>query len=293
MEAIPVHLTCQSTSWPARLRGIPNPPSEIWLRGRGEWLEREPCIAIVGSRSASGYGLDQAARFAHALAKAGFVIISGMARGIDQAAHAGALAAGGGTIAVLGNGVSDPWPRWSGLADLIERGLLLSEFAPGQGPRRHHFPLRNRLIAALADAVLVVEAAHASGSLITAHWALDMGREVFALPGRVDHAMASGTLRLLREGARAVGSPGQLLADLSYETPTGLGGSPVALPRPEDADAARIFDALEGETLDINDLAARTGLPIPATMAHMAQLELAGLVLRGPGGLYRRPVRDG
>jgi DNA processing protein len=231
--------------------------------------------------------LDQAARFADALARAGFVIISGMARGVDQAAHAGALCAGGSTIAVLGNGVCEPWPRWSGLQDLIDRGLLLSEFPPGQGPRRHHFPLRNRLIAALADAVLVVEAAHASGSLITAHWALDMGREVFAIPGRVDHAMATGTLRLLREGARAVGSPAQLLADLCVED-IGSEFTPAReVIRPQDQDAGRIFDALQGETLDINELAERTRLPIPAVLAHMAHLELGGLVTRGPGGLYR------
>ncbi|MFT4648921.1 MAG: DNA processing protein [Glaciecola sp.] len=287
MEAPPLHLTPQSPSWPDRLRGIPNPPGEIWLRGCSDLLTKNPCIAIVGSRSASGYGLDQAARFADALARAGFVIISGMARGVDQAAHAGALAAGGATIAVLGNGVQDPWPRWSGLNDLITRGLLLSEFPPGQSPRRHHFPLRNRLIAALADAVLVVEAAHASGSLITAHWALDMGREVFALPGRVDHAMATGTLRLLREGARAVGSPAQLLSDLCYEGDFAKTQPHRENIRPQDKDAGRIFNALQGETLDINELAERTRLPIAAVLAHMAQMELGGLVTRGPGGLYR------
>ena len=287
MDKPPLHLTPQSPSWPERLKSIPNPPSEIWLRGRSELLTQEPCIAIVGSRSASGYGLDQAARFADALARAGFVVVSGMARGVDQAAHAGALAAGGATIAVLGNGVDDPWPRWSGLNDLSERGLLLSEFPPEQKPRRHHFPLRNRLIAALADAVLVIEAAHASGSLITAHWALDMGREVFALPGRVDHAMATGTLRLLREGARAVGSPAQLLTDLCYEADPGSVPVPSQAPRPQNEDAARIFDTLQGETLDINELAQRTCLPIPAVLAHVAQMELGGLVTRGPGGLYR------
>ncbi len=287
MEPPPLHLTPDSPSWPERLREIPNAPSEIWLRGQPEWLTREPCIAIVGSRSASGYGLDQAARFAHALARAGFVIVSGMARGVDQAAHAGALAAGGGTIAVLGNGVQSPWPRWSGLNELIERGLILSEFPPGQSPRRHHFPLRNRLIAALADAVLVIEAAHASGSLITAHWALDMGREVFAVPGRVDHAMATGTLRLLREGARAVGSPAQLLSDLCYEASDGSEPSKLRDLRPEDPDAGRIVDALQGETLDINDLSERTSLAVTAVLAHMAQLELAGWITRGPGGLYR------
>lgn len=287
MDSAPLHLTPKNPSWPTRLKGFPNPPSEIWLRGRPELLQQNPCIAIVGSRSASGYGLDQAARFADALARAGFVIISGMARGVDQAAHAGALAAGGATIAVLGNGVQEPWPRWSGLQDLTERGLLLSEFPPGQSPRRHHFPLRNRLIAALADAVLVIEAAHASGSLITAHWALDMGREVFALPGRVDHALATGTLRLLREGARAVGSPAQLLSDLCYESEAKNMLFAKQDIRPQDKDAGRIFDTLQGETLDINDLAERTGLPVPALLAHMAQMELGGLVTRGPGGLYR------
>ncbi|HPF13839.1 MAG: DNA-protecting protein DprA [Planctomycetes bacterium] len=289
MQSIPLHVVPGGRSWPAELEAIPNPPTELWLRGRIECLQSPRRLAIVGSRSASGYGLDQAYRFGAALARAGYTIVSGMARGVDQAAHLGCLDAQGATIAVLGNGVDEPWPRFDGLARLMAHGVLLSEHPPGQGPRRHHFPLRNRLIAGLCDAVLVIEAAHASGSLITAHWALEQGREVFALPGRVDHPMAQGSLRLLREGARAVGSPEQVLADLGHSVPM---EAEQGSPRPTGATEARICEALQGESLGVDELVQRLDLPLPELLAHLAELQLAGWVLRGPGGLYRAPPMD-
>ncbi|HUR29154.1 MAG TPA: DNA-processing protein DprA, partial [Planctomycetota bacterium] len=202
-----------SPSYPAELASVPSPPDDVFVRGRVELLLRAPRVAIVGTRSPTPYGEVQARHFAQVLAAAGAVIVSGMARGIDEAAHRGALDVEGATIAVLGSGVDRPWPDGDLARRMATEGLLLSEFAPGEGPRRHHFPLRNRIIAALSRAVVVIEAAHASGSLITARWANDQGRDVYALPGRVDHPMSRGCHRLLREGATLIESPEELLAE--------------------------------------------------------------------------------
>ena len=160
--------TPDSLSWPAALEQAAPAPSELWTRGRHELLGRVPSIAVVGSRAATPYGLDQARRFGRELARVGVCVVSGLARGVDQAAHEGALEAGGDTVAVLGCGVDRPWPDGPTTDRIGREGLLVSEFPPGTGPRRHHFPLRNRLISCLSQAVLVIEAAARSGSLITA-----------------------------------------------------------------------------------------------------------------------------
>lgn len=268
----------RSPSWPAELRQAGPEPDALWLRGRLELLARRPRVAIVGSRAPTPYGEGQARRFGRELASAGACIVSGMARGVDQAAHEGALEAGGATLAVLGSGVDRPWPAGPLAERLLREGLLLSEFEPGTGPRRHHFPLRNRLISCLAAGVLVVEAAARSGSLITARWALDQGRHVYAVPGRVDHPMFAGVLELLRAGATPVGSPAELLEDL-------LGAPAAKEPVRDDADP--LVRALRGETLNLDELAARVRQPVGPTLARVLELELAGVVVRAPGGLYR------
>lgn len=274
-----------SELWPAELREIEAPPESLWLRGRVELLATSPRIAIVGSRSPTAYGEAQARRFARSLAGAGATIVSGFARGIDQCAHRAALEAEGRTVAVLGNGVSTPWPASELLAPMLERGLFLSEHEPEEPPRPQHFPLRNRLISGLSRAVLVVEAAHASGSLITARWAADQGREVFALPGRVDHPMSRGTHRLLREGARLVEDPEEILAEL------GLPGAPIpapgALSPPE---RSPLFAELQGETLSAEELSRRLRRPLAQVLVELVEAEMAGRVARSPGGLYR--LRD-
>ena len=201
-------------AWPEGMSAVDEPPARLWLRGRAELLRPAPRVAIVGSRSPTPYGLAQAERFGAALARAGVCVVSGLARGVDEAAHLAALDAGGDTIAVLGCGVDRPWPAGPAADRVCAEGLLLSEHGPGVPPRRHHFPLRNRVLAALADAVLVVEAAGRSGSLITARWAADQGQHVLAIPGRVDHPMSGGVTRLLREGATPVESPAMLLGDV-------------------------------------------------------------------------------
>ena len=270
-------------SWPEEISRVRPAPERLWIRGRAELLRVRPRVAIVGSRAATPYGLAQARRFGRELARAGVLVVSGMARGVDAEAHLGALDAGGATLAVLGSGVDLPWPPGPLAERMAREGLLLSEFEPGVGPRRHHFPLRNRLISCLSAGVLVIEAAGRSGSLITARWGLDQGRAVYALPGRVDHPLAEGILGLLKAGATPVGSPADLLEDLfGWVAPARRGE---ALPAP-----SPLLAALEGETLTVDELARATKTAVGDTLAQLLELELAGRVVRAPGGLYRLPT---
>jgi DNA processing protein len=284
---LPLCVERGSPSWPDELSHIDDVPERIWIRGRTAILRLRPRVAIVGARGPSPYGTAQAQRFARELARAGLVVVSGLARGIDQAAHAAALDAGGATIAVLGSAVDRPWPDGEVARRLPHEGLLLSEFQPGTDPRPHHFPRRNRLISGLCTGVLIVEAAAASGSLITARWAADQGRTVWALPGRVDHPLARGTHKLLREGATLVESPEEIVQELRTGLPPGpiaAGAAPEALPTAQ----AAVLAVLVGETLDASEVAARARLSGPDALATLVELELAGRVVRAPGALYRR-----
>lgn len=271
--------------WPAELDRVEAPPERLWLCGEAALLAADPRVAIVGTRSPTPYGLGQAERFAAELATAGVTVVSGLARGIDAAAHAAALDVGGATVAVLACGVDRPWPSGP-LADRVRsEGLLLSEFEPGTPPSKPRFPLRNRLISGLSSVVVVIEAAYRSGSLITARWAADQGREVCALPGRVDQPMARGCHRLLREGAMLVEGPAEVLELLGLER----------APRADSADAvgrtsadAELLAALEGRSPDAPWLAEHTGQALNSVLARLARLELEGCVARAPGGLYRR-----
>ena len=287
-----LHIVRDGPTWPRELSQIAAPPDELWLRGRTELLARGLRVAIVGTRSPTAYGEMQARLFASELAASGAVIVSGLARGIDHVAHTAALDVGGATIAVLGCGVDRPWPD----TELVERiaceGLLMSEFAPGTPPRKHHFPQRNRLISGLCQAVLVVEAAHASGSLITARWAADQGRQVCALPGRVDHPMARGCHRLIREGAALVETPAEVLEELGL-APAACAG---ARAPPESATATtaeatglhgELLSALVGETLSADDLCERTRGGLSDVLTALVELELSGAVVRGAGALFR------
>lgn len=284
-------LTAASANWPASLTTIDSPPSKLWARGDPDLLSPGPRIAIVGSRSPTPYGEAQARRFAIAFAEAGITVVSGLARGIDSFAHAGALDAGGKTIGVLACGVDRPWPPGPLATRMLDQGLLLSEFEPGSSPRRSHFPQRNRIISGLADAVLVVEAAHVSGSLITAHWAADQGRDVYALPGRVDHPMSRGCHRLIREGAALVESPAAIIEAVG--NPQLAFGAP-RIPQGQQAtppDREPLLGALDGETLSTDELAGKLGEPAHKLLPKLAELELAGLIIRSPGNLWRLPVR--
>lgn len=272
-------LDATSPLWPRELDTIDSPPTSLWARGRVELLERQPRVALVGTRSPTPYGQRVAAEIAEFLARRGAVVVSGLARGIDACAHRAALEAGGATLAVLGSGVDRPWPADELAERVALEGCLLSEYVPGQAPRRHHFPWRNRLIAGLSRAVIVVEAAHASGSLITARWAADQGRAVLAVPGRIDQPMARGCHRLLKEGAQLLEEPADLCELLD------LAAADTPAPGPEAQDALVL--ALRGETLTADELAARTLQPTPAVLVRLVELELAGAVVRAPGGLFR------
>jgi len=270
-------------TWPKQLDEIDAAPETLWLRGEERVLSRPRFVAIVGSRSPTPYGLDQARLFATTLAAAGVVVVSGLARGIDAAAHTGALDAGGETIAVLGSGVDRPWPKGPVTERVLAEGLLLSEHTPGADPRPHHFPLRNRLISGLSDGVVVVEAAARSGSLITARWAADQGRDVFALPGRVDHAMSRGAHRLLREGASLVEDPAEVLAELYGATAPALETVQI--------EGDKVLEELARADCTVDELSAATGLEARVLLVRLVEEELAGLVTRAPGGIYRLVTR--
>jgi DNA processing protein len=271
--------------WPDELDQVEAPPERLWLCGEAALLATRPRVAIVGTRSPTPYGLGQAERFAAELAAAGVTVVSGLARGIDSAAHSAALDVSGATIAVLACGVDRPWPSGPVAERVRREGLLTSEFEPGTPPSKPRFPLRNRLISGLSSVVIVIEAAYRSGSLITARWAADQGRDVCALPGRVDQPMARGCHRLLREGAMLVERPSEVLELLGLDAapPAESGGG--ARRSPEEA---ALLEALKGNSPDAPWLAAHTGQSLTAVLARLARLELEGCVARAPGGLYRR-----
>jgi DNA processing protein len=246
-------------------------------------------VSVVGSRRASAYGSVQAGRIARGLAAAGVTVVSGLARGVDTAAHRGALAAEGGrTIAVLGSGLARPYP-WEnrGLLDeAAARGAVLSEFPLDTPPLPHNFPRRNRVLAALGLATVVIEASEKSGSLITANIANELGKTVAALPGRVDSPESRGAHRLLKDGAHLIEGAEDVLALLGIDglDPAGFPTAP-----PTAGPAGRVLAALEGsDPLDSDALAAATGLPGAAVRAALVDLELDGSVREFPGGRFAR-----
>ncbi|MFN7951042.1 MAG: DNA-processing protein DprA [bacterium] len=280
--------------YPAMLAAIADPPALLYVRGTLA-DEDQVSVAIVGSRHASRYGLTAARGFAKHLGRARVTIVSGLAHGIDQAAHEGALEAEGRTLAVLGCGLDVDYPsRSAPLRDRIAaRGAVLTEFPLGTEPLKQNFPVRNRIVSALSLGVLVIEAARQSGSLITARAALDQGRDVFALPGPVDQACHAGTLDLLRQGARPVGSPQHLIEDLNLDLGA-LASVPVAGDSPlgprrlstRETAARQVLAAIALTPVTFDALLARTQLDPTALAAVLLDLELDGLVERAGDGTY-------
>jgi DNA processing protein len=269
--------------YPPALGDCPKPPATLWVRGKAELLGR-PCVAIVGTRRATAYGERITRDLARTFARAGACVVSGLARGIDAAAHRGALEVDGATIAVLGTGLDVAYPR--GHAELQrrigEQGLLLSEQAPTDAAHGGSFPMRNRIIAALASATIVVEAGVKSGALITAAHALEMGRTVAALPGPIDSPQSQGSNELLRDGAVMITSVADALA-LLHLTP-----SLHQRDLPTDGPERAIWDALAAGPADMNALCARAALPAHAAVAAVSALELTGFVLCEFDGTIRR-----
>jgi DNA processing protein len=285
-----------SADYPPLLATIADAPLVLFVEGTAATLSL-PQLAIVGSRNPTQLGRDTARQFAEHLAGAGLAITSGLALGIDAAAHRGALEAGGRTVAVLGCGLDAVYPReHAGLAaEIAATGALVSEMPTGTPPLRHHFPRRNRLISGLSVGTLVVEAALQSGSLITARLASEQGREVFAIPGSIHNPMARGCHRLIRQGAKLVETSddifselGALLAGLSagarVEAPDAQEDSGPAL----DKDYEILLDALGFAPAGIDTLVARTGFATDVLASMLLILELDGRVAQQPGGLYCR-----
>ena len=293
-------VTFDDAAFPPLLQHISAPPAALFVTGDVGLLWR-PQVAIVGARSASAAGLANARQFARSLVKAGFVITSGLADGIDGAAHEAALEADGRTIAVIGTGPDLTYPRkHRDLSTAIaQRGALVSEFPPGTPAKSDHFPRRNRLISGLSLGTLVVEASLHSGSLITARLAGDQGREVFAVPGSIHNPLARGCHRLIREGARLVESGEEVAADLATQaagqgdrlraqlaTPEAMATVPASTHR--DPDYVRLLDALDHDPVGLDELAERTGLSIAALSSMLLVLELEGEISGAGGGRYAR-----
>jgi len=291
-----------SDDYPALLRDIPSAPAALFVAGDPTHLWSAQ-IAIVGSRNATASGLANARAFAGSFAQSGNVVTSGLAEGIDGAAHAAALDAGGTTIAVLGTGTDLIYPRQHGdlAARIRANGALVSEFPPGTAGKPEHFPRRNRIIAGLSLGTLVIEAGLKSGSLITARLAAEQGREVFALPGSIHSPLARGCHKLIRDGAMLVETADEVLdqlrgigARLADHLRGRLGerdsrdgqSSPARAAAKRDPEYVRLLAALDRTPVSLDELAERSRLPVPALSSMLLVLELEGVVSAASGGRY-------
>jgi DNA processing protein len=273
-------------AYPPYLKELPDAPLLLYVKGDLSLLAR-PALAVVGSRNASAQGLQNAARFSRALSEAGITIVSGLALGIDAAAHEGGLAGVGASVAVIGTGADVVYPRRNhALAHrLADEGCIVSEYALGTPPMAANFPRRNRLISGLARGVLVVEAAAKSGSLITARMAAEQGREVFAIPGSIHAVLAKGCHALIREGAKLVETAEDILEELRWSA-----AAPAPLAASQGAGDDTLLAAMAFEPADIDTLVARTGLSAADVSVRLLALELAEMVQRLPGGQFQRLV---
>lgn len=300
-------LTLADPAYPQALLDSTDPPVVLYVKGDPGLLNR-PSLAIVGARSATAGGEANAEAFAHSLCAAGLTIVSGLALGIDAAAHRGALAAAGaGTVAVIGTGADRIYPARNGALarEIAMAGVIVSEFPLGTMALRHNFPRRNRIIAGLSLGVLVVEAAVGSGSLITARLANESGREVFAIPGSIHSPLARGCHHLIREGAKLVETAEDILEELRGRLatplpegrrtprPRGTASRPAeAVPQPPepilDRDSAGVFALLGHEPVDIDTLVQRSGLTVDALYAILLPMELEGHISRSTGNRFQR-----
>ncbi len=274
----------------SRFACLPDPPVVLFVRGAFD--ETRPSLAVVGARRASAYGVRAVRRLVDPLARAGVTIVSGLARGIDAAAHQATLDAGGVTIAVLGCGPDQAYPpeHRALQARIGERGAVVTEYLPGTPPLAHHFPRRNRLLVALCDALLVVEARIKSGSLTSVRWAADLGRDVLVVPGPIDSPLSEAPTQLLREGATAVGTPEHVLESLGVtvaaRSACPLPDSGIVVTPPE----ARLLSLLSATAVDLDDLVRMAGEPPSRVLAMALSLESRGLIVREPDGRSLRAL---
>ena len=275
--------------YPSSLRPISDPPPVLWIRGTMSVFDGAS-VAIVGSRRGSPYALAVAERLSADLGARGLVVTSGLARGVDSAAHRGALSVGGRTLAVLGCGADVAYPRehQSLMADIATTGAVVSELVPGTPPQAQFFPRRNRIISGLSRAVVVIEAGEKSGSLITARCALEQGRDVLAVPGNILNGRNRGGHALLRDGAKIVETADDIVEELGF----GFGRSTTAT-GPQKGTVAVESDPilaclLPGEPSDVDSIAERSGLATAGLLTRLFELELAGLVGRAGGGRFVR-----
>ncbi len=284
--------------YPALLRRIQDPPLALFVRGEPRLLQA-PQIAVVGSRNPTQGGAANGREFARFIASQAVVVTSGLAQGIDCAAHEGAMESGT-TIAVTGTGLDTVYPRSSeAMAEAIsEQGALVSEFPPGTPPRRENFPRRNRIISGMSLGTLVVEATRRSGSLITARLASEQGREVFAIPGSIHNPMARGCHQLIRQGAKLVESAGDIFEELGQLAAT-IENEPAQAPQPDtpgiptrDPEYSLLLDALGHDPVSLDQLGQRTGLTAGELSSMLLILELEGEVTPGHGGRYTRTPKE-
>ena len=280
-------LTLADADYPRMLLEIADPPPLLYATGRTE-LANRPALAIVGSRNATAQGVRNAEQFARAFSSAGLTVVSGLALGIDAAAHRGALEGEGSTIAVLGTGPDIVYPRQHVelAARIAETGLLLSEFPLGTAGAAGHFPRRNRLISGLSRGCLVVEAALASGSLITARAGAEQGREVFAIPGSIHSPLSKGCHALIKQGAKLVESSDDVLSELTGFQRLGAASTRDGVPVPDSIDP--LLEHMGFDPIDVDSLCARTGMSAERVSAELLRLELGGRVASLPGGTFQR-----
>jgi len=278
-------VTLADEAYPRPLLEISDPPTLLYAHGRVELLSRV-ALAIVGSRNATQQGEANAEMLARALSAAGLTIVSGLALGIDAAAHRGGLAGPGSTVAVLGTGIDVTYPSRNAAlaAEIAQHGLLLSEFPLGASPAAQNFPRRNRLISGLARGCLVVEAALASGSLITARAAAEQGRDVFAIPGSIHSPLSKGCHALIKSGAKLVESAEDVLTELSGFRPSGYASTRQTAATPD----AGLLAHMGHDPVDVDSLCSRAGMSPEQVSSELLKLELDGRVAALPGGLYQR-----
>jgi DNA processing protein len=293
-----IHLLAWSDPrYPAALGAIVDPPPVLWVRGVLSVFDA-PSVAIVGSRSGSPYALAVAERLSADLAERGLVVTSGLARGVDSAAHRGALSAGGRTLAILGCGVDVVYPKehLALFTEILGTGAVVSELVPGTPPQAQFFPRRNRIISGLSRAIVVIEAGEKSGSLITARCALEQGRDVLAVPGNILNGRNRGGHALLRDGAKIVETADDIVEELGL-TGIGIRAASGSRRAANEADGSCNVDPvlaclIPGESCDLDTISERSGLPPARLLTRLFELELGGLVGRAGGGRFVRLDRS-